>query len=190
MGGKRLTYAETVELKRKVEEEGLALCRRCNHFLSLDNFRKGPEENFGIWYYCKECDKRDYLKAKENGTANYTVKKRNRELKTQFVELAGGCCQKCGYKESIAALDFHHVDPQCKDSEIMRLIYRNKYEETYKEIDKCCLLCANCHRTYTAMEWVCIWVKREGLGYTIQADSIQYGEHWVPESISVSVDIW
>lgn len=184
---RRMTHVEIEHLKQKLEE-GLSYCRRCDEFRPVERFNKGPKENFGYRYYCKDCEREDYLRQKANGTANVDIKKKNRELKTQFVELAGGKCQKCGFKESVSALDFHHIDPNTKEN--YNIVYRLPYDQAYKEIDKCCLLCKNCHQMYTAMEWRCRFVKREGLGWTVEPGSIEIGEYWMPEDVSIDVSLW
>ena len=68
--------------------------------------------------------------------------KRNlRARKTYLVTLAGGKCIKCGYSKSIAALQFHHINPDEKECRVTG----GSLEAALKEIKKCILLCANCH---------------------------------------------
>jgi len=67
------------------------------------------------------------------------------ELKKKAVEYKGGRCERCGYNKCIRALEFHHVDPTLKDPTVMRY-HSTKWEKVKVEIDKCILLCANCHR--------------------------------------------
>lgn len=59
----------------------------------------------------------------------------------------GGKCEKCGYSKSINALQFHHKIPSNKEFAISKNITLSKFnmENYYKEVDKCELLCANCH---------------------------------------------
>lgn len=67
-----------------------------------------------------------------------------KKLKIKAVEYKGGCCERCGYNKSISALEFHHKNPQEKDfSPSGKSI---SWERMKKEIDKCILVCANCHR--------------------------------------------
>ena len=55
-------------------------------------------------------------------------------------------CEICGESHP-ACLDFHHRDPEEKDIEIARAVNRGRSIEKIKqEIDKCQVLCANCHR--------------------------------------------
>jgi transposase len=74
---------------------------------------------------------------------------RRREFKLRLVNLFGGQCA-CGYKKSLAALDFHHKDPQSKTASISSIASRGGYsEKTFQkcvaEAKKCILLCSNCH---------------------------------------------
>jgi hypothetical protein len=69
----------------------------------------------------------------------------DRMLKQKLVECKGGRCVNCGYNKCIAALEFHHKDPSLKEFNI-----NNKgtytYDKLLKEVDKCTLLCSNCHK--------------------------------------------
>lgn len=99
----------------------------------------------------KEYKKQHYI---NNKAAYKAAQKRNknsnRPEKQKYVmdyKLDKGC-ERCGYDESPTALEFHHVDPTKKDSAISRLVSGNWSLKTIKkEIDKCVVLCANCHRT-------------------------------------------
>jgi len=71
--------------------------------------------------------------------------KRRKKVKEKAVECLGGKCVKCGYDKCIEALEFHHPDVTIKDFAISNknVIGWNKIKD---ELDKCVLLCANCHR--------------------------------------------
>lgn len=77
---------------------------------------------------------------------SYFVQKTRDNLKKRAVEYKGGSCQKCGYNKCVAALDFHHLDPNEKDFGIARNGYTRGWEAIKIEIDKCILVCSNCHR--------------------------------------------
>ena len=86
-------------------------------------------------------DKRTY---KDRAQYNIqAVAKRRRKLKAMAIEYKGGKCQVCGYEKSIGALAFHHRDPEKKDFNISAKSYA--YERLKKEVDKCVLVCGNCH---------------------------------------------
>ena len=65
--------------------------------------------------------------------------------KQKAVDYLGGECSKCGYNKCNAALEFHHLDPNEKDVEPSRLL-RRSWDKVKIEIDKCILVCSNCHR--------------------------------------------
>jgi 5-methylcytosine-specific restriction endonuclease McrA len=61
-----------------------------------------------------------------------------------MVDALGWCCQACGYSGYLNALQFHHIDPQKKELRLA-YAYHRKWELVRSELDKCVLLCANCH---------------------------------------------
>ena len=64
--------------------------------------------------------------------------------KEKYIEYKGGCCQKCGYNKSNSALVFHHLNPEKKEFGIASS-KKSSWNKTKKELDKCLLLCQNCH---------------------------------------------
>jgi 5-methylcytosine-specific restriction endonuclease McrA len=60
------------------------------------------------------------------------------------VAYKGGKCVKCGYNKSLSALQFHHTNPLEKDFGIGDNINR-PWDSIKNELDKCILLCGNCH---------------------------------------------
>lgn len=73
------------------------------------------------------------------------VSDRSLLLKLEAIKYKGGKCQKCGYDKCYAAFDFHHRNPNEKEFEWNQLRRQSK-EIFFRELDKCDLLCANCHR--------------------------------------------
>lgn len=56
-------------------------------------------------------------------------------------------CAICGYNKCAAALVFHHKDKDNKENGIAQLVNSCfNFKEVLKEIGKCTVLCANCHR--------------------------------------------
>ena len=64
--------------------------------------------------------------------------------KIKCVNYKGGCCEKCGYDKYLSALEFHHRNPTEKEFQISKIMC-NDFEVVKEELDKCDLLCANCH---------------------------------------------
>ena len=82
--------------------------------------------------YCKEC-------------SNVQTLTRQRNLKKDAINYKGGKCVSCGYNKCQGALEFHHIDPNEKDFTIAH-VRHTSFEKIKEELDKCILLCSNCHR--------------------------------------------
>jgi len=76
---------------------------------------------------------------------------RRSDFITKIKMARGAYCRKCGYNTYVGALEFHHKDPNKKDFTISDQNF--KLSEAIKEIDKCILLCANCHRELHGNLW-------------------------------------
>lgn len=86
----------------------------------------------------------------KNNKDHMLQKQRDRrtELKRWLKEeiLAGKTCSRCP-ENHIACFDFHHKDPSLKEFRISEMSERKlSKEKVLKEIEKCEILCANCHR--------------------------------------------
>jgi len=65
-----------------------------------------------------------------------------------MIEYKGGKCDRCLLKfdqDNYFLFDFHHLDPSIKDPNFGRIKFQN-WNRIKDEIDKCVLVCANCHR--------------------------------------------
>lgn len=100
-------------------------------------------------HYCYEC-------IPEGIPPNKRQWYKSRAFKHYLVQYKGGQCELCGYNKCEGALDFHHKNPQEKDIEISKwnFNYNQDISIFLHEVDKCMLLCANCHREqhYYSME--------------------------------------
>ena len=74
------------------------------------------------------------------------VQKRRKKIRQAAVEYKGGRCERCGYNKCLDALEFHHKDAKGKDFSISEKGYTRSWAKVKSELDKCELLCANCHR--------------------------------------------
>jgi hypothetical protein len=79
-------------------------------------------------------------------TNSYYVNKRRQFIARLAKEYKGGKCQICGYDKCFRALELHHLDPTQKEFNISHRGHCRSWERVKKEINKCVLLCANCHR--------------------------------------------
>ena len=69
-----------------------------------------------------------------------------RLIKDKAVREKGGVCNICHQKYPNAVYDFHHLDPNEKDFNLGNKASTVKWDIVKQEIDKCILVCANCHR--------------------------------------------
>lgn len=74
-----------------------------------------------------------------------SVTKRRRKVKSMLVEYKGGKCEICGYNKCNRGLEFHHKDPSEKDFGIADKGLTRNIDILKKEVDKCILVCRNCH---------------------------------------------
>lgn len=72
------------------------------------------------------------------------VSRCQRRKKWKAAESFGGKCSLCGYNKCLAALEFHHVEG--KKEAPSSIIHSWSWERAKKELQKCVLLCSNCHR--------------------------------------------
>jgi hypothetical protein len=93
----------------------------------------------------KEAQRRSYLRNKEIYKKHN--QKRRKERKEWFLkQLIGRSCSICKEAEQ-SCLDFHHLDPHKKDERVSRLLNEfRSLERILAEMDKCILICSNCHR--------------------------------------------
>lgn len=96
--------------------------------------------------------KKHYEKNKENIIAKQKAKKKIH--KTWFVNYKKQLkCVTCGYDHP-AALDFHHVERSKTNRKVHQLVADgNTKKRILEEIDKCVVLCSNCHRVHHHDEW-------------------------------------
>lgn len=79
------------------------------------------------------------------------VHNRRKKLKVLSVQYKGSKCSICGYDKCIEALEFHHIDPTIKEFSISVDGNTRSFEEIKKELDKCMLVCSNCHKEIHAV---------------------------------------
>jgi hypothetical protein len=105
-------------------------CLRCQVFKPLEQFKlRGKSKPFRSC--CKPCE-------------GERIREYGQTLKRKAVEYLGGKCLICGYSKSMRALTFHHRNPKEKSFSLAKRKCLN-WPDTQRELDKCDLLCANCH---------------------------------------------
>jgi len=89
---------------------------------------------------------KEYYQTNKERFRKHNQKNRNRA--SEYIQEAkkGKSCCKCGYDKHHAALEFHHIDPSTKVLEVAAMVRTYGLEKIKEEIDKCILICSNCHR--------------------------------------------
>jgi hypothetical protein len=124
-------------------------CSKCGKIKSINDFNIKKTTKDGYQYSCKECNK-SYLKDHYSKNKEYNIQK-TKKYKDDIKSFLDGYkknlkCEKCS-ETDIACLDFHHLNCSEKDFEIGIAVSRGySIDKIKQEIEKCVILCANCHR--------------------------------------------
>jgi hypothetical protein len=90
-------------------------------------------------------------------TSQYSGEKRRNKAKKEklYTFLSDKCCTDCGISD-IRLLEFDHLDPQTKTKAVARFISGGySWDRLLEEINKCEIVCANCHRLRTYGRMTC-----------------------------------
>jgi ribosomal protein L30E len=110
---------------------------------SFENFK--PELDKCI-LVCRNCHHEIHEKFHQRRSSEKSLRVIHwrRRTKIKIVEYKGGCCQICGYKTCLKALELHHIDPNQKEFVISGIT--KSWNKIKTEIEKCILVCSNCHQ--------------------------------------------
>ena len=115
--------------KNKSGKRSICVCEYCKYeFETLDiKIREGKEK-----YCSKDCYNNFRCENKKD------IKERNilYQKKNKY-----GLSEKRWW-----VLDFHHIDPTKKEKNLSNMIRSNSFKSVLQEIEKCIVLCSNCHR--------------------------------------------
>lgn len=134
------------------------LCTKCDRVLSITKFNW---KNKGVRraHYCRECS-RKYIKEHYRKNRKYYInkaRKRNAKIRKKSFEYLGAYlqnhpCVDCGEKD-ILVLEFDHRVRSGKELPVSLIIKTtSSFKKLVKEVSKCDVRCANCHRRKTERE--------------------------------------
>ncbi len=109
-------------------------CSYCTEAKPLTSFHNKKGSKDGKQSRCIPCNKE----------ASSSMAEAKRQIKTKAVQYKGGSCELCGYDNYQGALEFHHRDPFKKDFHVSGSTVN--WEKLVIELNKCSLLCSNCHK--------------------------------------------
>lgn len=133
-------------------------CSKCQIEKPLNEFYQRKKYRTGEYYEkCKECMKtrgRKYYHDNHERQLHLAKLRKLRyieERKIWLTEIKNKPCADCGENYSPWVMDFDHRDGHNKVASISNLAINStsSFEKIKKEIEKCDLVCANCHRIRT-----------------------------------------
>ncbi len=92
----------------------------------------------------------------------------------RLIELRKNPCTDCGKTFDPVVMEFDHRDPRTKTGDISALTMAT-WERIQKELDKCDLVCANCHNIRSAQQRKNgLWDKSKSCVENEEMESRQY----------------
>ena len=124
-------------------------CPKCSEDKKLSEFNKNKNKKDGYANLCRSCVKyyqnKYYKENKDKFVSKMMIRKKTLNKFIVDIKIKSGC-KVCG-ENHIATLDFHHRNPEDKKLDITRAVANGwGIKRLQKEIDKCDVLCSNCHR--------------------------------------------
>jgi hypothetical protein len=142
-------------------------CRKCSKPFPMTIKIDGKRRNIAGRKFCLECSpfgshntkpddpsrpssrkSNPYMSWSDEKKFDYIKRYYHRgiERKKKLVEMKGGGCKTCGYNKCLRCLTFHHRDRETKSFSLTaREIGGMSWESVLAEIEKCDLMCLNCH---------------------------------------------
>lgn len=117
-------------------------CTDCKEVKTISKFYLSKTHAQGVMCYCKTC-------------FNKRAIRRWIQRKKEAIEYKGSSCERCGLHISMAhysVFEFHHADRTQKEVDWSKLRLKSMVS-IKKELDKCQLLCANCHRIVHSLDF-------------------------------------
>ena len=124
-------------------------CSQTNvrYFLNTYNLRTNKTLKKAHCLKCGESDASKFYGRRKDYCGkchNQDVKARGHSKRLKALDYLGGECKACGFDKYKTALDIHHLDPNQKDDNFASMRGWS-WERIQIELDKCILLCRNCH---------------------------------------------
>jgi hypothetical protein len=128
-------------------------CGKCRSWLPLEDFSVDQNSKTGLGFWCKSCSSANTRKHYKSWVKDQSwldsKRQKGRDLasvaKQKAVDYMGNKCYDCELSYPDYIYDFHHLSGNTKIDNPSAILKRS-WEEAKNELDKCVMLCANCHR--------------------------------------------
>jgi hypothetical protein len=151
---RNIGYLIGEEKERNTEHNGICKISGCNrkyyanglckiHYKrELRKVTKGLSKKICVIDGCT-----NRVNAKQMCSKHYCYAKRYRN-KIKAIRQRGSICERCGYNDTscLNVFEFHHANDEEKDKQLSVLFCLLDWNKIQTELDKCVMLCANCHR--------------------------------------------
>lgn len=131
-------------------------CYKCKTSKNIEDFSNNHSRSDGHSSLCKECSKqylKDWYVKNKKKHISYVSKdrKKKKQENSDYIlsYLKSKECIDCGYSKSIIPLEFDHVrGTKIKEVSVM-ISDGYPIKIILEEIEKCDIVCSNCHRIRT-----------------------------------------
>ena len=128
-------------------------CADCKEMKPHTAYNKLSRSPDGFQGYCQDCSRtrgRTSYRIHKDGGVRRT-KQRNEDLRERIAKAKSVPCTDCGGTFPTVCMDFDHLPGFEKSYSIATMLrHRMAWKTVQAEIDKCDVVCANCHRIRTA----------------------------------------
>lgn len=132
----------------------MKVCPKCKEEKKLDDFGNLKSSKDGKQRICKKCTKiaqnKHYLSYKEDFIRKSTESRIKKTNWLNSVKEKEGC-KKCG-ENRFYCLEHHHLDSKSKIKNVSELVKKFSFNKALEEIEKCIVLCKNCHAEFHYLE--------------------------------------
>ena len=140
-------------------KDATKICTKCKFEKDLHSFHTRKQSKDGLAFWCRECFKSHwktrYYENHEHYRNNHSEsrnKLREQNARKVFEYLGNHPCLICGESDPIV-LEFDHRVRSDKIESVSMLVRNSSWKRIESEIQKCDVLCANCHRRKTAAQF-------------------------------------
>ena len=123
-------------------------CSRCKEVKEFTAFCKQSRSKDGYQPACKVCMNISWNASRNKKKEHYSLVQQKRQQKVVEQYKIWKKQQKCVvcHESDESCLDLHHVVSHTKEVDVSDAVYKWSWKRVLTEIEKCVIVCSNCHR--------------------------------------------